>query len=82
MPVLGTRVDSPLIVCSAGLFADSSPAGLLNRIDGMNSASGSGKRPIAVVSTEGKTAEQMKADARSALAHLFAGQDRAKDTGS
>jgi hypothetical protein len=42
----------------------------------------SGKRPIAVVSTEGKTAEQMKAEARSALAGLFATQDRAKDTDS
>lgn len=67
MPVLGTCVDYPLIVCSAGLFADGPPAGLLNRIDGMDSASGSGKRPIAVMSTAGKTREQMKADARSAL---------------
>lgn len=42
----------------------------------------SGKRPFAVVSTEGKTAEQMKAEARSALAHLYAAQDRAKNTDS
>jgi hypothetical protein len=48
----------------------------------MTRASGSGKRPIAVVSTAGKTREQMKADARAALAHLFAGQDRAKDADS
>jgi hypothetical protein len=42
----------------------------------------SAKRPIAVVSTEGKTAEQIKTEARSALAGLFAAQDRDKDTDS
>jgi hypothetical protein len=49
----------------------------LSRITGMTT--GSGKRPVVVISTEDKTADQMKAEARSALSGLFAAQDGAKD---
>lgn len=56
--------------------------GGLSRIDGMTDASGSGKRPLVVISTEGKSTDEIKAQARSALAGLFAAQHRVKDTDS
>jgi hypothetical protein len=55
----------------------------LRRINGMTSASGPGKRrPIFTISTQGKSKQELKDEARQALQEYLAAKDRDTDTDS